>query len=70
VPPLSAFPSEYLTALHALEQRLDNGRWPSLRSTDLADAGSAYPGGMPRSVRYEPGRLVGGLAEPGRAYHR
>jgi pimeloyl-ACP methyl ester carboxylesterase len=63
-------PSEYLTALHSLEQRLDNGRWPSLRATDLADAGSDYPGGTPRFVRYEPSRLVGGLNEPGRAHRR
>jgi pimeloyl-ACP methyl ester carboxylesterase len=63
-------PSEYLTALHALEQRLDSGRWPSLRSADLDRAGSTYPGGTPRFVRYEPSRLVGGLGEPGRARHR
>jgi len=63
-------PSEHLTALHALEQRLASGRWPSLRPTDLADAGSGYPDGTPRFIRYEPSRLVGGLDEPGRTHHR
>ena len=63
-------PSEYLTALHALERRLASGRWPSLRPTDLAAAGSGYPGGTPRFIRYEPSRLVGGLDEPGRTHHR
>ncbi|WP_328475687.1 hypothetical protein OHA21_19970 [Actinoplanes sp. NBC_00393] len=59
-------PSEHLTALHALEHRVTTGRWPSLRPTDLNEAGAAYPGVAPRYLRYHPTRLVGGLGEPGR----
>ncbi|MEU4561787.1 hypothetical protein AB0F72_25675 [Actinoplanes sp. NPDC023936] len=62
-------PSEYLTALHALEHRVDTGRWPSLRPADLIRAGAGYPGGEPRFVRFDPGRLIGGLGEPGRERH-
>ncbi|BBH68493.1 alpha/beta hydrolase [Actinoplanes sp. OR16] len=59
-------PSEYLTALHALERRIRTGHWPSLRPADLSEAGADYPGGQPRFIRFTPTRLVGGLAEPGR----
>jgi hypothetical protein len=54
--------SEDLAALHVLEHRLDHGRWPN----DPAAFGAGYPGGAPRFTRAEPGRLVGGLGEPGR----
>jgi hypothetical protein len=57
-------PSEDLAALHVLEHRLDRGRWPR----DPASFGAGYPGGAPRFVRFEPGRLVGGLGEPGRGH--
>ncbi|MGY1593509.1 hypothetical protein ACI79D_16170 [Geodermatophilus sp. SYSU D00708] len=61
-------PAEQVAALHALEQRLDTGRWGDVATparlnaaADALDLGTAA-----RFTRFEPSRLVGGLGEPGR----
>lgn len=63
-------PAETIAALHALERRLDTGRWGDVASPaklnaaaaslDLADSTAA------RYVPFAVPRLVGGLGEPGR----
>ena len=61
-------PAEQIAALHALEQRLDTGRWADVaepaRLTAAAD--SLALGTTARFVPFDPPRLVGGLGEPGR----
>ncbi|MFJ9007630.1 alpha/beta hydrolase [Streptomyces canus] len=64
-------PAETIAALHALEHRLDTGRWDDVTapaelnaaaaSLDLADSTTAA-----RYVPFTAPRLVGGLGEPGR----
>ncbi len=61
-------PAETIAALHALEHRLDTGRWGDATSPARLNAAVAGRGGTPRYVRFAVPRLVGGLGEPGRAH--
>ena len=62
--------SESVAALHALERRLDTGRWGGVARPSALNARAAALSGdpAPRYVRYSPPRLVGGLGEPGRRH--
>lgn len=53
-------PAETIAALHAVEHRIDTGRWDSTTSPQALNAAA----GTGRYVRYEPPRLTGGLGEP------
>ncbi|MEV6795480.1 alpha/beta hydrolase [Streptomyces sp. NPDC051320] len=61
-------PAEQIAALHALEHRLDTGRWDNAaRPTELNAAATALNlGTTPRYAPFHAPRLVGGLGEPGR----
>ncbi|MCR6488473.1 alpha/beta hydrolase [Amycolatopsis sp. OK19-0408] len=54
--------SETIAALHALESRIETGRWSD--GTEPRRLNEAAGDG--RYVRFEPARLTGGLGEPGR----
>jgi hypothetical protein len=56
-------PAETIAALHAVEHRLDTGRWGDT-SPQALNAAAAVLGGTGRYLRYDPPRLVGGLGEP------
>ncbi|WP_410573100.1 alpha/beta hydrolase [Amycolatopsis sp. cmx-4-61] len=51
-------PSETLAALHALESRIETGRWPDLRPASL-NAAAAALGDPGRYIRYTPAPLTG-----------
>ncbi|WP_410590187.1 alpha/beta hydrolase [Amycolatopsis sp. lyj-23] len=51
-------PSETLAALHALESRIETGRWPDLRAASL-NAAAAALGEPGRYIRYHPAPLTG-----------
>lgn len=53
-------PAETIAALHAVEHRIDTGRWNSTTSPQALNAAA----GTGRYVRFEPPRLTGGLGEP------
>jgi hypothetical protein len=50
-------PAETIAALHAVEHRLDTGRWDAVTSPAALNTAA----GTGRYVRYEPARLTGGL---------
>lgn len=50
-------PAETIAALHAVEHRLDTGRWDTVTSPAALNAAA----GTGRYVRFEPPRLTGGL---------
>ncbi|GAA4946822.1 hypothetical protein [Actinoplanes utahensis] len=56
-------PGESIAALHALERRIDTGRWDAV-SPEALNTASAALGDQGRFARYEPARLTGGLGEP------
>ncbi|WP_030434624.1 hypothetical protein [Actinoplanes subtropicus] len=56
-------PAETIAALHAVEHRLDSGRWGDTSPRAL-NAATAAAGGTGRYVRYRAQRLAGGLGEP------
>lgn len=61
-------PAEQMAALHALEHRLDTGRWGNVTGpARLNAAGEALDvtGGSPRYVEFDPPRMVGASGEPG-----
>ncbi|HET6711049.1 alpha/beta hydrolase [Amycolatopsis sp.] len=51
-------PSETISALHALESRIETGRWPDLRPERL-NAAAAALGAPGRYLRYSPAPLTG-----------
>lgn len=57
-------PAETIAGLHALEHRLDTGRWDDVTSARSLNAATAALGDTGRYVRFKPGRLTGGLGEP------
>jgi hypothetical protein len=57
-------PAETVAALHAVEHRLDTGRWDGTTAPEALNAAAAGLGGTGRYTRYEPPRLTGGLGEP------
>jgi hypothetical protein len=56
-------PSETIAALHALEHRLNTGRWDSMTTPSALNAAATALGDPGRYIRYRPARLVGGLGE-------
>ena len=62
--------NESIAALHALEHRVDTGRWGAVARPRSLNASAASLSGdsAPRYVRFSPPRLVGGLGEPGRRH--
>jgi hypothetical protein len=61
-------PAEQIAALHALEQRLETGRWRHGTDPERlnAAADALQLGTTARFVEFDPPRLVGALGEPGR----
>lgn len=57
-------PAESIAALHALEQRIDTGRWGDAATPERLNAAA----GTGRYVRHLPPRLTGGFGEPGRPH--
>jgi hypothetical protein len=57
-------PAETIAALHAVEHRLDTGRWDGTTTPEALNAAAAGLGGTGRYLRYQPPRLTGGLGEP------
>ncbi|QFG24240.1 alpha/beta hydrolase [Actinomadura sp. WMMB 499] len=63
-------PAETIAALHALEHRLDTGRWDDAASPSRLNTAAAARGGTPRYTRFTAPRLTGALGEPGRTRDR
>jgi hypothetical protein len=63
-------PAETIAALHAVEHRLDTGRWDGVTRPAALNAAAAAlrlpDSGSPRYESFRPPRLAGGLGEPGR----
>jgi hypothetical protein len=63
-------PAESIAALHAVEHRLDTGRWDGVTRPEALDAAAAAlhlpDSGAPRYEPFRPPLLAGGLGEPGR----
>jgi hypothetical protein len=63
-------PAETIAALHAVEHRIDTGRWDRVTQPDALNAAAValhLPGsGAPRYRAFRAPRLAGGLGEPGR----
>ena len=63
-------PAETIAALHAVEHRIDTGRWDQVTRPAALNAAAAslhLPGsGTPRYASFRAPRLAGGLGEPGR----
>jgi hypothetical protein len=58
-------PSESIAALHALESRIETGRWGDVTEPDRLNEAAEGLGGGGRYIRFDPPRLTGGLGEPG-----
>lgn len=65
-------PDETIAALHAVEHRIDTGRWDDVTRPSALNAGATAlhlsNSSAPRYERFTPGALVGGLGEPGREH--
>jgi hypothetical protein len=59
-------PAESIAALHALESRVETGRWGDVTEPRRLNEAADQLGGGGRYVRFDPPRLTGGLGEPGR----
>lgn len=59
-------PSETIAALHALESRIETGRWGDVAEPERLNEAAEGLGGGGRYIRFDPPRLTGGLGEPGR----
>ncbi|HEY4605022.1 MAG TPA: hypothetical protein VIH08_11875 [Blastococcus sp.] len=65
-------PAEMIAALHAVELRIDTGRWDDVAQPAALDAAATAlqlsDSSTPRYVDFTPPVLVGGLGEPGREH--
>ncbi|WP_394617225.1 alpha/beta hydrolase [Lentzea sp. JNUCC 0626] len=59
-------PSETIAGLHALEARIESGRWADLIESERLNAGASTPGAPGRYVRFTPPKLSGVVGEAGR----